>query len=105
MMRMAFETGIAHPLHFVVGLQILGNRHGVLAVALHPQREGFNALQQLKGALRGQRRPSVTQWHRSRPTDVRRRPKGFGIDHTVITGFWLVQSRVTRGIVRPEELA
>ena len=52
MMRVVFETCVAYPTPRYRGLANAGNGHGVLAVALHPQRQGFNTLQQLKRALR-----------------------------------------------------
>ena len=62
MAGVALQTGIVDLLHVGVGLQILGNRHCVLAVTLNTQRQGLHA-SQYQIAVEGRGRAAIDLRH------------------------------------------
>ena len=77
-LRIVFEAGKAHPLDVGVRFQVPGDSEGVLAVAIHAQRQGFNALKELPGIVRGDAGSEVAQGNGAHTQDVGEWRKGFG---------------------------
>src|SRR5690349_286130 len=59
--RVLLEAGVVHPRHLRVALEPARQREGVVDVALPAQGERLEALQELEGVERRQRRPEVAQ--------------------------------------------
>src|SRR5690606_27262746 len=70
--RMALQTGIAHPGHVLTCLQPASELEGVLAFTLHPQRQRLEPLKQKERAERILRRTEVAQTFNACPDDERR---------------------------------
>jgi hypothetical protein len=86
-------------------LQVLGQRQGVVADAVHAQGQGFDALQDLEGVEGRDGRAGVAQRHHARPADVGRRAQGLGVDHAVVAHVRLVQALEAGLVLGPGELA
>ena len=71
-------------LHLRVVREVLRDGLRVLVVALHPQRQRLDALQEQERVERRERRAGVAQQHGARASDVRRRPEGVGPDDAVV---------------------
>ena len=99
------QAGVADPGHLGVFLQVLRHLQGVVADAVHAQRQGFDALQDLPGVERRERGAGVAQRHDPRAGDVGRRAQRLGIDHAVVAHVRLVQALEARLVLGPGELA
>ena len=99
------QAGVADPGDLGVLLQVLRHLQGVVADALHAQRQGLDALQDLPRVEGRQRRARVAQRHDARAADVGRRAQRLGVDDAVIAHVRLVQALEARLVVRPRKLA
>ena len=99
-----FQPGITHPRHLRVLLQALGNRQGVVADAIHAQRQGFDALQDQKAVERADRRAHIAQRHHACAADVGGCPQCFGVNHAVIADIRLVEALEALLVLGPGDL-
>ena len=74
-------------------------------MALHPQRQRLDALQEEERVERRERRAGVAQQHRPHAADVRRRPERVGPDDAVVGGVGLREAGVAVGLGGPVEAA
>ena len=102
---MVIQTCVVHPRHLGMVFQVLRHFDGVFANAVHAQRQGLDALQDLEGVHGGQGCPHVAQGHHTGTGDVGRRAKRFGVDHTVVADVGLVQALEASLVLSPGELA
>ena len=86
-------------------LQELGKRQGVVADAVHAQRQGLDPLQDQEGVHGRERRALVAQRHHACAADVRRWAERLGINHAVVADIGLIQAREALTVLRPRELA
>ena len=73
-------------------LQELSHRHGVLANAVHAQRQGFDALKNQEGIEGRNRRAHVAQRHHTGAPDKGGCAQRLGIDHAVVADVGLVEA-------------
>ena len=97
------QAGVVHPVDLGVVTQELGHLLGVFTVAVHAQRQGFNALQDQEGIHGAQGRTGVTQRCHSGTADEGGFTEGFGIDHAVVGRIRLIQYPETRLVFSPGE--
>ena len=69
------------------------HRRGILHVALHAQRQGLDALQQVEGVGRRKTRAEIAQAFGARPHDEGRRAEFLAEDDAVIAGIGLGDGR------------
>ncbi len=81
---MVGQAGVVDPLHLGMALEEVRHRQGVVADAVHAQRQGFDALQDQEGIEGRDRRAGVAQRHHAGTADVGRGAERFGIDHAVV---------------------
>ena len=86
-------------------LQVARHPQGVVADAVHAQGQGLDALQNLEGVHRTERRAHVAQRHHARPADVGRSAQCLGIDDPVVTHVGLVEAPEAGLVLGPRELA
>ncbi len=87
-------------------IEPLGDRLSVLHVALHAQGQGLDALEELPGALRGDRRAEVTQELHAGLDDVGNAvAEGVGVAHAVVGRVGVGEAGEAINVLRPRELA
>ncbi len=86
MVRMGRKRGMQHPGDRVVGREELDHAVRVGHVALDPQRQGLDALQDVERVLRAHAGAEVAQALGPRPHVEGRRPIGLGVDQAVVAG-------------------
>ncbi len=99
------EAGVFHPGHLRMLLQVAGYGEGVVAVALHAQRQGLQALQDEEGVERRERRAHVAQRHHPAAADEGGGAEGLGVGHAVVGRIGRVQQREARLVLGPGEFA
>lgn len=72
------EAGVFHPGHLRMLLQVAGYGEGVVAVALHAQRQGLQALEDEEGVERRERRAHVAQRYHPAAADEGGGSEGLG---------------------------
>ncbi len=82
--RVRLETRIADPGHLGSALEPLGHRQRVLAVALDPQRQRLEALQEQERVERAERRADVAEALDAELEDEREVPEGGGVRDPVV---------------------
>ena len=102
---MALETRVAHPGDSVVALQPAGDRERVLAVALDPQRERLEALEEEERVERAQRRTDVAQALDAELEDERERPERLRVADAVVARIGLDEVGLEALAGGPVELA
>ena len=85
----AGERGMQHPGDRLVGGEELDHRMGVGDVALDPERQGLDPLQDVERVLRAHAGAEIAQALGARPHVERRRAVGLGVDQAVIAGVGL----------------
>ncbi len=83
------SDGWTHPIHGLALGQEIEHRRGVLHVALHAQRQGLDALQQVEGIGRRQAGAEIAQALGARPHDEGGRAELLAEDDAVIAGIGL----------------
>jgi hypothetical protein len=99
------QAGVVDPLDRLVPGQVLGDGQAVLRVALHPQRQRLDALQEQERVERRERRSGVAQQHRARPPDVSGRAERVAPDDAVVGRVGLRQPGEAIGVRDPVEAA
>ncbi len=105
MVGVAGQGGVPHLRHLGVLLQVVRDGQRVVTDAVHAQCQGFDALQDQEGVVRGERGAGVAQRHDARAADEGCLAQGFGIDHAVVAGVGGVEAGEALLVLRPGELA
>ncbi len=99
------EPGVEHLLHVLVLLEELGHRRGVGHMALHPQRQRLQALEQEEGVEGADRGTEVTQELDSGLGDVGPGAQHGPVGEAVVAGVGLVEAGVAVGVGEVERAA
>ena len=84
-----WQAGIAHPIDGRVIGKMLGHRQRIVAMALHPERQGLDTGQNQEGVEGGERRPQITQAQHATGNGKREIAEGFAQHHLAIFRAWL----------------
>ena len=76
-----------------MALQIGRELFGIFAMALHPQAQSFQALQNLECVHWRNGRAGIAQRHYPAAPDIGGWPQGLGVYHIVVGGVWFVENR------------
>src|SRR4029453_2546883 len=87
------KAGVVHPVHLGVALQELGDGLRVLRVALHPQGQRLEALQEEKAVERAESRAPVPEHLDTRLQDKSKLAERRVDLQPVVGGIWLGESR------------
>ena len=99
------EPRVVDPLDVRVPVEVPGDGERIGVVALHPQRQRLDALQEQERVERRERRAGVAQQHGARAADVGRRPERIAPDDAVVGGIGLGQAGEPLGVRGPVEVA
>ncbi|MGY4328888.1 hypothetical protein ACVWWG_003305 [Bradyrhizobium sp. LB7.2] len=99
------ETGVVDPGDARVLTQEFGDLAGILAVALHAQRHGLDALDQQEGVERRQHRTHGALIDAPRALDIGSAAEALGIDEAVVRGVRLVVTGEAVRVPGPGEVA
>ena len=99
------QARVVHPADLRMLFQVLGDRHRVLADAVHAQRERLDALQDQEGVHRRECRAHVAKRHHTRAADVGCRAQRLGVDDAVVRHIGFIEPLEARLVLRPRELA